>query len=143
MSETIPPFQPVTSTAAPSSTRAWEVMCHLSSVIGMLGYLGMIPFGNIVAPLIVWLLKRHDSLGVDAHGKESLNFHISWTLYWLIGMAITTALCFVLIGFLLIPVLIVAGVAGWLVMLILTLIASVKASNGQIYRYPLTIRFLH
>jgi len=142
MSETIPSLQTGTSTVAPSSTRGWEVMCHLSSVIGMLGYLGMIPFGNIAAPLVVWLLKRNESLGVDAHGKESLNFHISWTLYWLIGMAVVTTLCFVLIGFLLIPVMIVVGVAGWFVMLILTLIASVKASNGLIYRYPLTIRFL-
>jgi uncharacterized Tic20 family protein len=109
----------------------------------MLGYIGMIPFGNIIAPLIVWLLKRNESLGVDAHGKESLNFHISWTLYWLIGLAIVTVLCFVLVGLLLIPVLIVAGAVGWFTMLILTVIASVKASNGQIYRYPLTIRFLH
>jgi uncharacterized Tic20 family protein len=142
MSETIPPFQPAASAAAQSSTRGWEVMCHLSSVIGMFGYLGMIPFGNIVAPLVVWLLKRNDSLGVNAHGKESLNFHISWTLYWLIGMAVVTTLCFVLIGFLLIPVMIAAGAVGWFMMLILTLIAAVKASNGQIYRYPLTIRFL-
>jgi uncharacterized protein len=142
MSESIPPLQPVTPVAPASSTRAWEVMCHLSSVIGLFGYLGMIPFGNIVAPLIVWLLKRNDSLGVDAHGKESLNFHISWTLYWLIGLAVVGALCFVLIGFLLIPVLIIGGTIGWFTMLILTIIASVKASNGELYRYPLTIRFL-
>src|SRR6185436_7243535 len=142
MTESVPQLQSGTLAAAPSSTRGWEVMCHLSSVIGMFGYLGMIPFGNIVAPLLVWLLKRNDSLGVDAHGKESLNFHISWTLYWLVGLAICTALCFVLIGFLMMPFLIVAGAAGWLMMLILTLIASVKASNGEIYRYPLTIRFL-
>ena len=108
----------------------------------MFGYLGLIPFGNIIAPLIVWLLKRNDSLGVDAHGKESLNFHISWTLYWLGGLVIVTCLCFVLVGFLLIPILIAVGFFGWITMLILTLIASVKASNGELYRYPLTIHFL-
>jgi uncharacterized Tic20 family protein len=142
MSESIPPFQSATPAAAPSSTRGWEVMCHLSSVIGMFGYLGMIPFGNIVAPLIVWLLKRNDSLGVDAHGKESLNFHISWTLYWIVSLFVAGALCFVLIGLLLLPVVFVAGAVGWVTMLILTIIAAVKASNGQLYRYPLTIRFL-
>src|ERR1051325_3751594 len=131
MSEPIPPLQPATPVTAQSSTRGWEVMCHLSSVIGLFGYLGMIPFGNIVAPLIVWLLKRNDSLGVDAHGKESLNFHISWTMYWLIGMMVVGALCFVLIGFLLIPILVAGGALGWITMLILTLIASVKASNGE------------
>jgi uncharacterized Tic20 family protein len=55
---------------------------------------------------------------------------------------VTTALCFVLIGFLLLPILLVAGGIGWIVMVVLTIIASVKASNGQLYRYPLTIRFL-
>src|SRR5207253_11164001 len=109
MSEPVPPLPPVTPATAQSSTRGWEVMCHLSSVIGLFGYLGMIPFGNIVAPLIVWLLKRNDSLGVDAHGKESLNFHISWTLYWLIAGAIVGILCFVLIGLLLLPMLIGMG----------------------------------
>src|SRR3954465_9378118 len=142
MSESIPPLQPGTTVAPQSSTRGWEVMCHLSSVIGMFGYLGMIPFGNIVAPLIVWLLKRNDSLGVDAHGKESLNFHISWTLYWIVSLFVAGALCFVLIGLLLLPVVFVAGAVGWVTMLILTIIAAVKASNGQLYRYPLTIRLL-
>jgi hypothetical protein len=142
MSETIPPLQPVPPVNATSSTRGWEVMCHLASMIGLFGYLGMIPFGNIIAPLIVWLWKRNESVGVDAHGKESLNFHISWTLYWLCSLAVVGILCMVLIGILLIPLLLIGGAIGWLAMLVLTLIASVKASNGELYRYPLTIRFL-
>jgi uncharacterized Tic20 family protein len=141
MSESIPPLQPVTPVAQ-SSTRAWEVMCHLSSIIGMLGYLGMVPLGNIVAPLIVWLIKRHDSLGVDAHGKESLNFHISWTLYGIAASAIVGALCLIIVGILLVPFLLVGLGIGWCLMFVLTIIASVKAANGQLYRYPLTIRFL-
>src|ERR1051325_4444138 len=136
MSEPIPPLQPATPVTAQSSTRGWEVMCHLSSVIGLFGYLGMIPFGNIVAPLIVWLLKRNDSLGVDAHGKESLNFHISWTLYGILGSVVLFVTIF---GILLIPFFIWGLCA---VMVILSLIAGVKASNGELYRYPLTIRFL-
>lgn len=113
-------------------------MCHLSSLVGLLG----VPFGNILAPLVVWLLKRHESLGVDAHGKESLNFNISWSIYWLVAGAIVGILCIVIIGLALLPVLIVGGIVGWITMVILTIVASVKASNGQIYRYPLTIRFL-
>jgi uncharacterized protein len=138
MSESVPPIQPVTPAAAPSSTRAWEVLCHLSSLLGLLG----VPFGNILAPLVVWLLKRDASPGVDAHGKESLNFHISWSLYWIVAGAVVAALCFVLVGFLMIPILIVGGIIGWISMLVLTIIGSVKASNGELYRYPLTIRFL-
>lgn len=136
MSESVPPIQPVNPPA--ETTRGWEVMCHLSSLVGLLG----VPFGNILAPLVVWLLKRHDSLGVDAHGKESLNFNISWSIYWLVAGAVVGILCIVIIGLALLPVLIVGGIVGWIAMVVLTIIASVKASNGQIYRYPLTIRFL-
>ena len=132
----MPPIQPVNPSV--ESTRGWEVMCHLSSLVGLLG----VPFGNILAPLVVWLLKRHESLGVDAHGKESLNFNISWSIYWLVAGAIVGILCIVIIGLALLPVLIVGGIVGWITMVILTIVASVKASNGQIYRYPLTIRFL-
>ena len=133
MSETIPPLQPVTPTAAESSTRAWEVLCHLSAAAGFI-----VPFGNIIGPLIVWLVKRGESLGVDAHGKESLNFQISWTIYGAILGALTAALWIILIGFLFVPVLII-GFVAWV---ILTVIGAVKASNGQLYRYPLTIRLL-
>ena len=134
MSESIPPLPPATPSAAPSSTRGWEVMCHLSALLGLFG----VPFGNVLAPLVVWLLKKDESLGVDAHGKESLNFHISWTIYGMIIGAIAAILWIVLIGLALIPVLVI----GWIAMIVLTIIASVKASNGQLYRYPLTIRFL-
>jgi uncharacterized protein len=134
MSDTLPPIQPTPPPAPQTSTRSWEVLCHLSSLVGLLG----VPFGNIIGPLVVWLLKRDASPGVDAHGKESLNFHISWTIYGLVLAAIAAILMFVIIGFFLWPVLIL----GWLAMLILVIIGSVKAGNGELYRYPLTIRFL-
>jgi uncharacterized protein len=133
MSDSLPPVQqPAAGPAV--STRSWEVLCHASAMAGLIG----IPFGNIVGPLVVWLMKRDVSPGVDAHGKESLNFHISWTIYGIVIGSISAILLFVLVGFLLWPVLI----AGWFAMVILVVIGSVKASNGQLYRYPLTIRFL-
>lgn len=141
MSESVPPVQPATPIAA-SSTRGWEMLCHLSCLPGMLGMLGGIPFGNVLGPLLVWLVKRHDSVGVDAHGRESVNFHLSWTLYAFVAGLITTGLMWILIGFLMLPFLIVGLIIGWITMFILTIIASIKASNGQLYRYPLTIRFL-
>src|ERR1043165_7628216 len=133
MSETIHPLQRVIPTALETSTRAWEVLCHLSAAAGFI-----VPFGNIIGPLIVWLVKRGESLGVDAHGKESLNFQISWTIYGAILGALTAALWIIVIGFFFIPVLII-GFVAWV---ILTVIGSVKASNGQLYRYPLTMRIL-
>lgn len=86
----------------------------------------------------MWLVKRHESPGIDAHGKESLNFQISWAIYGAILGALAAALWIVLIGFLFLAVLFIEFVA----MIILTIIGAVKASNGQLYRYPLTIRFL-
>ena len=83
-------------------------------------------------------MKKDVSPGVDAHGKESLNFHISWTIYGLILGAIAAALFIFVIGILVLPFIFI----GWIAMFILVVIGSVKASNGELYRYPLTIRFL-
>ena len=69
-----PPLQP----AAPVS-RTWEVLCHA------LGFAGFVfPFGNILGPLIVWLMKKAESPSVEAHGKEALNFQISMTIWILL-----------------------------------------------------------
>ncbi len=120
------------------SDRAWPVLCHLSALILFLG----IPFGNIIGPLIVWLIKRGDSAEADYHGREALNFNISWTLYMIVAGCVTVALMFILIGFLMLPLLIGAAIIVPIIQLILTIVASVKAGNGTYYRYPLTIRFL-
>jgi len=68
---------------------------------------------------------------VRAHAVESLNFNLTWLLYAIIGVA----LAFLLIG---IPILIALGIAY----LVLVIIASVRANNGEFFRYPLTIRFV-
>lgn len=114
--------------AAPAQTqsRTWEVLCHLASLAGW-----AFPFGNIVGPLVVWLLKRAESSDIDHHGREALNFQLSVTLYLLL----LVPFCFVLIG---IPFVIMLVVLS----LVLTIVAAVKASTGQPYRYPLTIRFI-
>ena len=87
--------------------------------------------GNILGPLVMWLLKREESSLVDDQGKESLNFQITLTIY----LCITIVLCFVAIGLFILPVLLIAS-------LILVIIATIKASEGERYRYPLTIRFV-
>ena len=84
-----------------------------------------------MVPLVIWLVKRADSPEIDSTGKEVLNFQITYTIYSLIA----GALCFVLIGFLILPIVLIV----WLVCII---IAAVKTSNGETYRYPATIRFL-
>ena len=116
---------PVLATSAQDEKTA-AMLCHLTALAGII-----IPFGNLLGPLIVWLVKRDESPLVDREGKESLNFQISMTIY-----AIISALSIVV--FIGIPLLVVVG----LVDLIFTIIAAVKTSNGETYTYPLTIRFL-
>ena len=103
------------------------MLCHLLSLFGLL-----IPLGYVIGPLVMWLVKKDESAFVDANGKESLNFQITVT----IAAVVSGFLCLVLIGFLLLPVVI----GGWLV---LTIIASIKANEGKVYRYPVCLRLIH
>ena len=121
--ETIPPTTSVTT----SSARTWCILCHASALLGLFFHF----LGHIFGPLIVWILKRADSPEIDAHGKESLNFQLSMLIY----DAVALILCFVLIG---IPILVLL----WVLNTVLVIVASIKASEGQLYRYPLTIRFI-
>ena len=111
-----------------SNVRTWTVLCHASALAGLFLHF----LGHLLGPLIVWLVKRGDSPEIDAHGKESLNFQISMLIY----DAIAAVLCIVLIG---IPILI----ALWVLNTVFVIIASVKASEGTLYRYPFTIRFIN
>ena len=110
-----------------ANVRTWCVLCHASALLGLFFHF----LGHILGPLIVWLAKRGDSSEIDAYGKESLNFQISMLIY----DAIAAVLCIILIG---IPLLI----ALWVLNTVLVIIASIKASEGQFYRYPFTIRFI-
>ncbi|ANE47009.1 hypothetical protein SY83_12845 [Paenibacillus swuensis] len=87
-------------------------------------------FTSIVAPLLIWLLKK-DSAYVERHAREAVNFHISLIIYYFVA----GILCILLIGFVLLPLI-------GLLHLVCTILASVKAYNGEEYRYPLTIRLL-
>jgi hypothetical protein len=91
----------------------------------------VVPFGNILGPLIVWLIKKSEIPSVDAHGKESLNFQISVLIY----LAVSAVLVLVLVGVFLMMAIAIAAI-------VLVVIAAIKASNGELYRYPLTIRFI-
>jgi uncharacterized Tic20 family protein len=107
--------------------RTWGMLCHLTALSAFVG----IPFGHLIGPLVVWLLKKNDYPFVDEQGRESLNFQISMTIYAIVA----GLLCFIFIGFIFLGILIVAA-------LILVIMASVKTSNGESYQYPFTIRFL-
>ncbi|MEK1905950.1 MAG: DUF4870 domain-containing protein [Pseudomonas sp.] len=115
------------SPSTPSQeARQWAMFCHFAAFIGLL-----IPFGNLLGPLIVWQLKRDLDPFVDDQGKEALNFHITVSIAALVCMLLAV----VVIGFLLLPLL---GLAA----LVLTIIAGIKANEGKLYRYPLCWRLV-
>lgn len=107
--------------------RNWAMGCHLSALLGF-----VVPFGNIIGPLVIWLIKREESAFVDAQGKEALNFQITMTIAFVIGFV----LIFVLIGFLVIFALMIFD-------LIMVIIATIKASEGADYRYPIALRLVN
>lgn len=121
-----PPAVPVPPSPGDNDVRQWMIALHLSAFAGLL-----IPFGNILGPLIIWLIKKAEIPALDPVGRSVLNFQISWMIYALVsGLSI-----FVCIGWALFPAVAIA----WLVFMI---IGAVKASNGEEYKFPLTIKFL-
>jgi uncharacterized Tic20 family protein len=120
-----PPPPPGQQSMPPEQERLWAMLAHLLSFVAAYLFLGF------VAPLIVLLVFGPRSAYVRAHAVESLNFNLTWLLYGIVGVI----LAFLLIG---IPILIALGIAY----LVLVVIASVRANNGEFFRYPLTIRFI-
>ena len=106
--------------------KTWGMLCHL---LALTGY--FIPFGNIIGPLIVWLIKKEELPFVDDQGKESLNFQITLT----IALIISGVLLMVFIGIILLPLVAIFG-------LVMIIIASIKANNGEKYRYPVCLRLI-
>lgn len=102
------------------------MLVHLSALPG-----SFVVIGSIVLPLIIWQIQKERSAFVDFHGKEAINFNIT--------MAIAAAVSFVL--FLLLVGLVLIWLVG-AVWLVFTIIAAIRANNGEYYRYPVTIRFI-
>lgn len=106
--------------------RMWGMLCHISAFAFF-----VFPFGNILGPLVVWLIKKETYPFVDEQGKESLNFQISVTIY---GFA-ALLLSIILIG---IPILI----ALFFFNFILVVVAAIKANDGFHYKYPLSLQLI-
>jgi uncharacterized Tic20 family protein len=135
--ETPPTIEPARPSEPAKPDRTWEVLCHAAAFSGFIG----VPFGNILGPLIVWSIKKEEIPSVNEHGKESLNFQITCAIAFL-GLALLALLCFVgmlipLIGLLFMVLIWVLMAAGGVIA-----IATVKAGNGEFYRYPFSFRFI-
>jgi len=113
--------------------RQWAMFCHLGGLAGF-----VVPFGGIIAPLILWQMKREESPFIDEQGREALNFNITivGATYLLTLVAVFTMFFF--FGFLLIPVVFGLTIAH----VVFAIIAALKANEGIAYRYPFTLRLV-
>lgn len=110
----------------PQEARTFGMLCHLTAFAGFI-----VPLGNIIGPLVMWLIKKDQYPFVDDQGKESLNFQISVLIY----AFISGILIFVVIGIFLL-------IALGIFVIVMVIIATIRANEGQRYRYPMTIRII-
>jgi uncharacterized protein len=141
-----------------SEERAWALLCHVSGFIGF-----FLPFGNVLGPLLVWMFKRDQMPLVREHGREALNFQISFSVYAVLLFLLWLVSGFIGVLFLrpqgeaphqtpppdqwIPPVaLMVVPVAlfGLLLLteIVLVVIAALRAYQGLPWRYPLTFRLV-
>jgi uncharacterized protein len=115
-------------TMSAEEERTWSVLSHLSMFLNLFtGFLGP------VAALIIWLVYKDRSSRVAFNALQSMWYQIGWLVILAVGWTVTTLLLVVLIGFLLIPVMVIVSVvpfvhAGY---------AAYRVSEGEDYRYPL------
>ncbi len=106
--------------------KTMAMVAHLSALSGY-----VIPFGNILGPLVVYLTQKDKSEFITYHAKESLNFQITVFL----ALIVSGILTIIVIG---IPLLIAVAVGS----LVLTIIAGIRANEGKMYQYPWKIKFI-
>lgn len=105
------------------SENSYLMLMHLSQLAGII-----IPLAGFVVPIIMWVTNKETNAKVDLHGKNIINFMISFAIY-------AAVLCLTVIG---IPLAVVIGI----VYVIFVVLASVKANNGEYWKYPFTIQFI-
>jgi hypothetical protein len=106
-----PDNPPSPSPAAPTS---WRLYLELLALTGF-----VFPFGQILGPMVLWLIKKDTVPEVDAEGKRVMNFNISWTIWGILSCGIM-----------------------FFVWMIILLISILKSANREPFRHPLTIDFL-
>jgi uncharacterized protein len=105
----------------------WAMILHLSLLLNY-----VVPLGGIIAPIVIWQLKKNDMPGIDAHGKVVVNWIISALIYAIVCIP----LFFIVIG---VPLLMLLGVLS----VAFPIVGAIKASNGELWKYPLSIPFFN
>ena len=116
-------------TTPTSEERTMAVLSHILCVIG-----------GFLAPLIIYLIKKDESAYIRSHAKESLNFQLTVLLAWIALWIVTMILTFIFFffSFLWFPLMVLLMIAN----LVLVIIATIRASENKIYKYPFSIKFV-
>lgn len=118
--------------------RNWSVLAHLSPLLAWAVGGWLI---NLLGPLVIWLIKRDVAPFAGEAAREALNFQISISIYAVAALVVTGAIALATFGLgllIVIPVLVIAGIFA----VVLSLVAAVRVSRGEQYRYPLTLRLV-
>lgn len=111
--------------------RQWGMFAHLSALVGFL-----IPFGNVIGPLVIWMMKKDQVPFVNDQGKEALNFQITVSLAVVAAVVVgVLSICIGGVGFFLLPA---VGIAG----AVMAAIGAMEANKGVAYRYPFALRLI-
>jgi uncharacterized Tic20 family protein len=115
---------PMTPERRAEQERLWAMLMHFSLLLSY-------AFIGLVLAIVIWQVKKKELPGIDAHGKNVANWILSELIYGIISLI----LCMALIG---VPMLMALGVIG----IVFPIIGGIKANNGQVWKYPLSIQFL-
>ncbi|KPM79679.1 MULTISPECIES: DUF4870 domain-containing protein [Pseudoalteromonas] len=118
--------QKVEIIVADKDQRTWAMFCHLSALAGLL-----FPFGSVIGPLIVWLVKKEEMPLVAEHGRKSLNFQLTMMIAYIVCFM----LMFVVVGVILLPLVALFS-------LIMVVVSAIKANDGKEVKYPMAIEFI-
>ena len=115
---------------------------NYSSITHLSGFAGwFFPFGNILAPLVLWSVKKNESSFIDEHGKAAVNFQLSIMLYVFLLAILCIPIAIFTLGIGIIAI-IIGIIPAVLLKISLIILASIKANNGEDYNYPFTINFI-
>lgn len=129
------------------NVRTWSMLCHLSALLGLFWWPGI-----VIGPLLVWQIKKNELPEIDPHGKEALNFQLTFVILYFIAKIVLGIIAGIAFGIGLFwgsPFAVLSG-GGLLsllaiinlVAIILAVVAGIKANNGEPYKYPFSIKFV-
>ena len=123
---------------SPADERLWATLAHVLALVAFFFLFGL----SMLGPLIVYVIYANRSQFVRGHAVEALNFNITMLIAWIALIVIGVILTISIIGILFLVFLIPAAFLLWVYWLVITIVAAIQANQGELFSYPLSIRFV-